>query len=194
MPTTHRIAVGARSPLVAAALATALGDDPRWQVTIGDAIDCGEPPDLLLAAVPDAAAAAALLDRTAGRVLLIGDGLGALAARAQAERRPLGVLSAAAGAEQLRAACAALLAGLCVHDGAAADGAFAEPPGEPLTPRELEVFELVAKGYSNRDIAGVLGISTHTAKFHVGQILAKTGATTRAAAVGIGLKLGLIGV
>lgn len=69
-----------------------------------------------------------------------------------------------------------------------------EPPGEPLTPRELEVFELVAKGLSNPDIGAALGISAHTAKFHVGQILAKIGAASRAEAVGLGLKLGLIGV
>jgi DNA-binding CsgD family transcriptional regulator len=56
------------------------------------------------------------------------------------------------------------------------------------------VFELLAKGLSNRDIAGVLEISAHTAKFHVGQILAKVGAATRAEAVAIGLRLGLIGL
>ncbi len=88
---------------------------------------------------------------------------------------------------QLRATVAALCAGL---DARSLD----EPPGEPLTPRELEVFELVAKGYTNPDIAGALGISTHTAKVHVGQILAKIGAASRAEAVGIGLRLGLIGV
>jgi DNA-binding CsgD family transcriptional regulator len=56
------------------------------------------------------------------------------------------------------------------------------------------VFELLGKGLSNRDIAGVLGISAHTAKFHVGQILAKVGAATRAEAVSLGIQLGLIGL
>ena len=70
----------------------------------------------------------------------------------------------------------------------------AAPDGEPLTPRELEVFELVGKGLSNRDIAGVLGISTHTAKYHVAQILAKVNAATRAEAVAEGLRSGLIGL
>jgi DNA-binding CsgD family transcriptional regulator len=65
---------------------------------------------------------------------------------------------------------------------------------EPLTPRELEVFELVGKGLSNRDIAGVLGISAHTAKYHVAQILAKVNAATRAEAVAEGLRSGLIGL
>jgi DNA-binding CsgD family transcriptional regulator len=68
------------------------------------------------------------------------------------------------------------------------------PEHEPLTPRELEVFELLGKGLSNRDIGGVLGISAHTAKYHVARILAKVGAATRAEAVREGLRWGLIGL
>ncbi len=64
----------------------------------------------------------------------------------------------------------------------------------PLTPRELEVFELMAKGLSNREIGAVLDISSHTAKFHISQILEKTGSATRAEAVGHGLRRGLIGL
>jgi DNA-binding CsgD family transcriptional regulator len=52
----------------------------------------------------------------------------------------------------------------------------------------------MAKGLSNPDIGGVLGISAHTAKYHVGQILAKVGAATRAEAVRVGLQLGVIGL
>jgi two-component system nitrate/nitrite response regulator NarL len=69
-----------------------------------------------------------------------------------------------------------------------------DPEREPLTPREIEVFELVGKGLSNRDIAEALGISTHTAKYHVAQILAKVNAATRAEAVSEGLRSGLIGL
>src|SRR6476660_5238797 len=39
--------------------------------------------------------------------------------------------------------------------------------GEPLTPRELEVLEQLAAGLSNKAIAGRLGISDQTVKFHV---------------------------
>jgi DNA-binding CsgD family transcriptional regulator len=56
------------------------------------------------------------------------------------------------------------------------------------------VFELLGKGLSNRDIGGVLGISAHTAKYHVAQILAKVGAATRAEAVREGLRHGWIGL
>jgi DNA-binding NarL/FixJ family response regulator len=100
-------------------------------------------------------------------------------------------LAADTSAARLRAAVAAVLEGLSVRETPWFTDA---PEHEPLTPRELEVFELVGKGLSNRDIAGVLGISVHTAKYHVAQILAKVGAATRAEAVGEGLRFGLIGL
>jgi DNA-binding NarL/FixJ family response regulator len=100
-------------------------------------------------------------------------------------------LSADAGAARLRAAVAAVLEGLSVREWPWQDPAADH---EPLTPRELEVFELLAKGLSNREIGGVLGISAHTAKYHVAQILAKVGAATRAEAVHEGLRCGLIGL
>ena len=100
-------------------------------------------------------------------------------------------LAADASASRLRAAVAAVLEGLSVRESPWLAGA---PDHEPLTPRELEVFELLGKGLSNRDIGGVLGISAHTAKYHVGQILAKVGAATRAEAVREGLRCGLIGL
>ncbi|HEU0202057.1 MAG TPA: response regulator transcription factor [Burkholderiaceae bacterium] len=63
---------------------------------------------------------------------------------------------------------------------------------EPLTPRELEVLRLVVEGFGNKRIAAELGISEHTAKFHVGSILGKLDAATRAEAVAIALRDGLI--
>jgi len=100
-------------------------------------------------------------------------------------------LSADASAPRLRAAVAAVLEGLSVRESPWLGDA---PEHEPLTPRELEVFELLGKGLSNREIGGVLGISAHTAKYHVAQILAKVGAATRAEAVHEGLRCGLIGL
>jgi DNA-binding NarL/FixJ family response regulator len=65
---------------------------------------------------------------------------------------------------------------------------------EPLTPRELQVLRLLAGGFANKHIAHDLGISEHTAKFHVGRILGKLDAATRAEAVAIGLRDRLIEV
>jgi two-component system, NarL family, nitrate/nitrite response regulator NarL len=63
---------------------------------------------------------------------------------------------------------------------------------DPLTNRELQVLRMVADGLLNKEIAGKLGISDHTAKFHVAQILAKLGAASRTEAVTIAIRRGLV--
>jgi NarL family two-component system response regulator YdfI len=63
---------------------------------------------------------------------------------------------------------------------------------EPLTPRELQILRMLSEGRANRAIAAQLEISEHTAKFHVGQILAKLNAQSRTEAVTIGIRRGLI--
>ena len=63
---------------------------------------------------------------------------------------------------------------------------------EPLTVREQEVFEQMADGLSNRQIAHALGISEHTVKFHVSAILGKLGVATRSAAIRHGMRQGLV--
>jgi len=68
----------------------------------------------------------------------------------------------------------------------------AEPTDSTLTPRELEVLALVAEGASNKLIARRLGISVHTAKFHVGSLIDKLDATGRTDAVAQAARLGVI--
>lgn len=63
---------------------------------------------------------------------------------------------------------------------------------EPLTPREREVLQMLAAGLANKEIAARLNISDHTAKFHVGSILGKLAASTRAEAVAVGIRRGLV--
>lgn len=63
---------------------------------------------------------------------------------------------------------------------------------EPLTARELEVLAQMSQGLGNREIAQALGISTHTAKFHVAQIIAKLAASSRAHAVAKAMRAGLV--
>jgi DNA-binding NarL/FixJ family response regulator len=71
-------------------------------------------------------------------------------------------------------------------------GRFESVEAEALTAREHDVLSMLAAGLNNRAIAARLGISEHTAKFHVSQILAKLGAGTRTAAVSIAMRRGLI--
>ena len=61
-----------------------------------------------------------------------------------------------------------------------------------LTPRELEVLAAMADGASNKAIARQLGISFHTAKFHVAAILTKLNADSRTEAVMRAAQLGLV--
>ena len=67
-----------------------------------------------------------------------------------------------------------------------------EPPEIDLTPRERDVLVLMAEGASNKAIARRLGISVHTAKFHVGSLLDKLDATGRTDAVAHAARLGVI--
>lgn len=68
------------------------------------------------------------------------------------------------------------------------------PPVESLTPRETEVLKAVAAGQTNKAIALALGISEHTVKFHLGSAMTKLGAASRAEAVAIAMRHGLIAV
>ncbi len=73
----------------------------------------------------------------------------------------------------------------------------AESPASPLaglTPREIEVLQLVAAGNSNGEIGSALFISTKTASVHVSNILAKLGVSGRGEAAALAYKLGLVSV
>jgi DNA-binding NarL/FixJ family response regulator len=66
------------------------------------------------------------------------------------------------------------------------------PTVEALTPREIDVLELLAEGLSNKGIALRLGISDQTVKFHVASICGKLGAHSRTRAVRLAVRRGLI--
>ena len=63
---------------------------------------------------------------------------------------------------------------------------------QPLTPRELEVLELVGEGLPNKAIAARLGISDQTVKFHVASICGKLDAVNRTDAVRRAIHLGIL--
>jgi DNA-binding NarL/FixJ family response regulator len=98
--------------------------------------------------------------------------------------------------EQIDAALRAVAAGLVVSvadDPRPRFGAIAEPH-EPalLTPREVEVLRDVADGLTNKEIAGHLGISQHTVKFHLESLMRKLTVSSRAEAVSKSMRLKLL--
>jgi two-component system, NarL family, response regulator LiaR len=80
----------------------------------------------------------------------------------------------------------------------------AEAPAEPFTPssaqqqslgitaRELEILTLIARGFSNREIATQLFVSENTVKTHCARVFDKLGAARRTQAVQRGKELGLL--
>ncbi len=120
-------------------------------------------------------------------------GVAALRAGARA------LLSPAAGDAEIAITLAAAARGLCVLPPDALQSALGEEPDRPagpeegpLTARELDVLAAMADGASNKAIARRLGISFHTAKFHVAGILAKLDADSRTEAVTKAAQLGLV--
>jgi DNA-binding CsgD family transcriptional regulator len=70
--------------------------------------------------------------------------------------------------------------------------ALSDEAAPALTPRELDVLKLVAKGLSNPDIAQQLFLSEHTVHRHLANILRKLNLSSRAAAAAWGVRTGLV--
>jgi DNA-binding NarL/FixJ family response regulator len=98
----------------------------------------------------------------------------------------------------LAAAVAAVLEGLAVSDPTleptSADLLDHDEMGESLTPRELEVLNLIAEGLPNKAIAARLSIRESTVKDHVNSMLDKLGAQSRTEAVTLALRRGFIAI
>ena len=142
--------------------------------------------------------------------LLENPALSAVVLIENAERAPLSallnfgnvaILGADASVDELEAAIIASAVGLVILDQEIASHIAEQLPHgfaenresvEELTRREIEVLRLLARGFGNKGIAGRLGISEHTAKFHISSILGKLAVSSRTEAVTEGLRRGLI--
>lgn len=194
-----RVLIAAPSAILRAGLESIVRSNPAF----GLAAEAGhEQPDVMLIdleyageepppEVPAGAAVVLLTDRPPGAWTLDAFRSGARA-----------VLPRDASASEIVAAIAAAAAGLAVLTPAdlqallpaalRAERARSSGSDEALTPREREVFTMLAEGAGNKTIAWRLKISEHTVKFHVASIMSKLNATSRTEAVALGIRKGLI--
>jgi len=206
-----RLLIVAADPLVRAGLATLLSGQAGVQIvgqvdagqTLPAEIDIYQPELIVWDLGWDPAGSLALLEELSGDQEL--DGVPVLVLIPDEEPAGLAWSAGARGllfrdvtAPRLLAAIQAITQDLAAVEpvlmaGLMVSASFEEPaPAEDLTPRELEVLQLLAEGLANRAIAQELAISEHTVKFHVNAIMSKLSAQSRTAAVVRATRLGLI--
>ena len=108
-----------------------------------------------------------------------------------------GLMLRQAGSDRIYSGLFSMQQGLAVMDPdlAASAPMLRNPPAGPgpvLTPREMQALQLLAEGLPNKTIAGRLGISENTVKFHINAIMSKLGAQSRTEAVALAVRSGLI--
>jgi DNA-binding NarL/FixJ family response regulator len=206
-----RVLIKASSPIAKAGLESLLQAHSGLRLAEESSVDgrgmaAHSPPDVLLVeaiTLADPAARQAMDWAGAGGpvVMLVRNP----AAEAVAEALRTGVkavLSSGRSGAEIVAAIEAAAAGLVVLDAPGLETVLRAPSAvlsggsaalvETLTPRELQVLQLLASGLGNKEIASRLEISEHTVKFHVAAIMGKLGAGSRTEAVTLGIRHGLI--
>ena len=197
-----RVLVLSADDLTRAGLATLVSEFPGFSVVgqtadvnkLADDIDVFAPDLVVWDAFESFERRSVLLDVDIPVVVVVPDEEAAGLALANGAR---GVVPRSVGRDGLSAALTAASHGLTAVDNRFAEAvARAAPPVsslvESLTPRELQVLQLVAEGLPNKSIASELAISEHTVKFHINSVLGKLGATSRTQAVTAATRLGLI--
>ena len=194
-----RVLIAAPSAVTRAGLEALAASSPELQV-VGSGADLAGVeelrPDVVLASV----GWEELAPGTASVVLLTNEARPAWSLEA-VRHGVRAMLGRDASQSEILAAVEAAANDLAVVDPRELEGWLAAAPGAAratdgaaaaLTARELEVLRMMADGAANKIIAWKLGVSEHTAKFHVGSVMAKLGAASRTEAVTIGIRRGLV--
>ena len=199
-----RVAIVANSPALAAGLTSLLEADPDIVVLTVRELAIGPATDLVLIDPRAEGLLEEYVDEHWPGVDLLFIGEPPSTEVFGTAERVVGAVAANVDAARLCAAVRAVAAGLTVVDPALDVTVTGPRKRRPdgmdvdgrvtLTPRERQVLELVARGHPNKSIAYELRISEHTAKFHVGSLLAKLEAASRAEVVTNATRRGLLTV
>ena len=207
-PRIHVLVI-ASFPSVRAGLRVLLGEDPAIVLldapAPGTLVETDLAPDVIVVDASGGQEAGEEISDLFARVPMVFVGGDPATDGPGVGEQPVAYLAAEADATTLSVAVRGVAAGLTVidpqfvamagfHSHARSAVASESPGGEVLTAREYEVLELVAAGLPNKAIARELGISEHTAKFHVGSLLGKLGVGSRTEAVTVATRRGLLSV
>jgi DNA-binding NarL/FixJ family response regulator len=195
-----RVQLDVSSPALRAGLRALLSSDENLKI-INDSLEEDLEADVVVTSAPHTSLSNHSLNAShelataasAATLFLSDEPLNARAMRRLS--RVWGILPTDSSAEELTAAIHALSQGLIVGTSTLlfeSDSENEPLSHGPLTDRESEVLDLVAKGLANKQIAVALGISEHTVKFHVSSIYSKLNVTNRTEAVRQGLRGGWV--
>ena len=203
-----RVAILSPTPAMRSGLRSLLGADERIEVLAEAAAvsDLGELDGLDVLILADEEISSATLRIALNdaepppAILLMSERPEAARAVSALPTRAWGLLPVEASEEELIAAVLAVHQGLLAAAPALMQPLLGFAPAldetdelnEELTEREMDVLQLLAEGFPNKQIALQLNISEHTVKFHSSAIYAKLGVTNRTEAVRRGARLGLI--
>jgi len=195
-----RVFVIAPTPALRLGLRAMLAQSDETLEVLEAANDRQEAADVLVVADPDDLAS--LAHNSDQGVVVLADDDAVVALLRSLPLRGWAIVPTDATADELRAAVLAAahgmialplaMAGHVAPATSALRSADAPDLRQPLTPRELEVLELVSRGLPSKLIAQSLAVSESTVKYHLSSIYAKLGVASRTEAVSRAARLGLI--
>lgn len=200
---TIRVIVIAASPIIRMGLSAMLEDSPKLTVvkSVSDIDSVNDrivelPPDVLLFDWNSNDYETKTQSQFISATIILIDRLEEINLKTILADGVKGILPQTSTESEIIAAVEAVASGLVILHPEVVDNLWLLPETnlqqQTLTPREIEVLQMLTSGLSNKAIAQQLHISEHTVKFHVSSIFQKLDVSTRTQAVAVGVRLGLI--